>query len=250
MDSWSQRGWRDGLRGVGLLCMVGFFMGGCGVAQHRYDEVAADMEAARTELAQSRMMREALELKNEQLRSENETVARDLEVMGSEIQRIKESRERERALLNVHDAELEKVNQARARQVRTLQHEYRKLQHQSRALQGTVRRYQKELKEARESLPVSRQSSNDVSPAESMMDETVAPTSTPGTTLLNVAPGRLNLNTASVNDFVVMLGLPEPVAEQVIANRPYRIRGELLAKQVIPNDIFDVIKDRITAVPH
>ena len=245
MDSWYQR-----VRGVGLLCIVGLFMGGCGVAQHRHDAAVADMELARMNLEESRMMREALERKNEQLRSENERVALGLEVMGSEIQRIKENREHERALLDVHDAELEKVGQARTRKLLALQHAYRKLQNRNRALRGTVRRYQKELKETRESSPSPRPSHDGASPAESMMNEHVAPELPPDTSRLNGATGRVNLNTASVNDFVVVLGLLEPMAAKVIANRPYRLRGELLSKHVMPNTTFDVIQDSITAVPH
>ena len=245
MDGWYQR-----VRGVGLLCIVGLFIGGCGVAQIRYDMAVADMESARTDLEQSRMMHEALERKNEQLRSENEKVALDLEVMGAEIQRIKENHEHERALLDVHDAELEKVGQARTRKLLELQHAYRKLQSRNRALRGTVRRYQKELKETRESFPVPSPSHDAASPTESMMNENVAPESPPDTPRLNGAPGRVNLNTASVNDFVVVLGLLEPMAAKVIVNRPYRLRGELLAKRVMPHTTFDVIKDSVTAVPH
>jgi len=39
------------------------------------------------------------------------------------------------------------------------------------------------------------------------------------------------------------------VAEEVVSNRPYRLRGELVAKNVIPKVTFDEIKGRITAAP-
>jgi hypothetical protein len=39
------------------------------------------------------------------------------------------------------------------------------------------------------------------------------------------------------------------VAERVVSNRPYRIKGELVAKNVMPKATFDVIKDRITVTP-
>jgi hypothetical protein len=48
---------------------------------------------------------------------------------------------------------------------------------------------------------------------------------------------------------VLTLGLSREVAENVVSNRPYRLRGELVAKNVIPKATFDEIKDRITASP-
>ena len=45
------------------------------------------------------------------------------------------------------------------------------------------------------------------------------------------------------------LGLSRDVAEEVVSNRPYRLRGELVAKNVIPKVTFDEIKGRITASP-
>jgi len=45
----------------------------------------------------------------------------------------------------------------------------------------------------------------------------------------------------------LFLGLTKSMAEKVVASRPYRLRGELVAKKVIPKATFDVIKDRITA---
>lgn len=235
---------RHGIPGVSLFCLVGFVMGGCGVAQSRHDAVVAGLESVRADLENSRMMREALERDNEQLRADNEEAARELEVMGAEIQRIKEYRERERA----DGAALEKVSQARLRALQGLQRAYRKLQSENRAMQETVGRYQKELREARVSSPVTvSPSHHGASSAESMMDDNMAPESSPATTAINGVTKIVDLNTASMRDFVMVLGLSEPMAQQVIANRPYRLRGELIARQVLPPATFDVIKDRITA---
>ena len=57
----------------------------------------------------------------------------------------------------------------------------------------------------------------------------------------------VNINTASVNDLVLFLGLTKEMAQGVVENRPYRLRGELVAKQVVPKATFDDIKGRITA---
>ena len=66
-------------------------------------------------------------------------------------------------------------------------------------------------------------------------------------TLPTVGGDLVNINKASVSDLVLTLGLSREVAEEVVSNRPYRLRGELVAKNVIPKATFDEIKGRITA---
>jgi len=34
-----------------------------------------------------------------------------------------------------------------------------------------------------------------------------------------------------------------------VANRPYKIKGELVAKNALPKETFDMIKDKITVAP-
>jgi DNA uptake protein ComE-like DNA-binding protein len=71
-----------------------------------------------------------------------------------------------------------------------------------------------------------------------------------GLPTLSKAGGDLvNINKASVSDLVLTLGLSREAAEEVVSNRPYRLRGELVAKNVIPKATFDEIKGRITASP-
>ncbi len=45
---------------------------------------------------------------------------------------------------------------------------------------------------------------------------------------------------------VLFLGLTKEVADKVVKNRPYRIKGELVAKNVVPKITFDAIRDRIS----
>ena len=66
-------------------------------------------------------------------------------------------------------------------------------------------------------------------------------------TLSKVGDDLVNINKATVSDLVLTLGLSRDVAEEVVSNRPYRLRGELVAKNVIPKATFDEIKGRITA---
>jgi len=59
----------------------------------------------------------------------------------------------------------------------------------------------------------------------------------------------MNVNKASAADMVLVLGLNKDMADRVVSNRPYRVKGELVAKNVIPKETFDMIKDRITVSP-
>lgn len=48
---------------------------------------------------------------------------------------------------------------------------------------------------------------------------------------------------------VLALGLSKDMADRIVANRPYRVKGELVAKNVVPKETFDMIKDRISVNP-
>ena len=61
-----------------------------------------------------------------------------------------------------------------------------------------------------------------------------------------VALSTVNINTASANDMVLFLGLSKDMVERVIVNRPYRLKGELVAKNILPKATFDSIRDKIS----
>ena len=222
------------------------------------------MESAKIEFEKSRMMQEAVEQDNEKLRNENDKVAMDLEMMESEIQRIKEGRESERELLSAREAEVSareagmaEEGQILTTKFRKLQQEYQKLKSQNRALKNTVSRYQKELKEVRQAKieQAGRVPKAKVEQAVTVPNA-VPPKNPPSPTKPVVVSkpikgslALVNINTATANDLVLFLGVTKNTAEKVIANRPYRIRGELVAKKVVPKATFDVIKNRITAAP-
>jgi DNA uptake protein ComE-like DNA-binding protein len=64
------------------------------------------------------------------------------------------------------------------------------------------------------------------------------------------APGGVtNVNRASSSEMVLLLGLPKDVADRIVSNRPYKVKGELVAKNVVPKETFDMIKDRISVSP-
>ena len=48
---------------------------------------------------------------------------------------------------------------------------------------------------------------------------------------------------------ILFLGLKQDEADRIVSNRPYRVKGELVAKNVVPKETFDLIKDRISVSP-
>jgi DNA uptake protein ComE-like DNA-binding protein len=59
----------------------------------------------------------------------------------------------------------------------------------------------------------------------------------------------LNLNKASAGELVEQLGVSKDLAEKIVGNRPYRLKGELVAKNLVPKETYDMIKDRVTVTP-
>ncbi len=179
----------------------------------------------------------------------------DLEMMGSEVQRIKEGRESERALMTSREKELEKKSRAYAKKLSVAKREFQRAKSQVRALKDTIQRYQKELKETRgrDTATIAKitpgPSPQPGIPKPPLASPKPAPRPEPAPVAapLKGALAPVNINTASANDLVLFLGLTKDMAEKVVANRPYRLRGELVAKKVIPKATFDVIKDRISA---
>lgn len=247
------------LRSVIVIVLVGMVgLNGCLVSKKKYEAAVADKTLAKNELEKSEMLRNTLEKEIRKLKGQNEKVSADLEMMGSEVKRIKEDRENERLLLESRQADLEKEAQAASLRAAKFQREFQKVKSQNNALKSTVVRYQKELKEARKrravdatrvpppatTPPEPKPIMNTLpSPGQSVSQQAAASLDP----LQRGAPAPVNINTASANDMVLLLGLTKEMAEKVVDNRPYRLRGELVAKQVIPKARFDAIKDRITA---
>lgn len=250
------RMWRQGMWGASLLCMTGLFLGGCVVGKGTYETAVADMETAKMELGKSRRQYESLKQENEQLRAEHEQVAFDLEMLSAEIQQIKEGQKSERDLLATREAALERDRAAMVSKLQEIQHVYQRVKSQNRALRDTVGRYQKELEEARQAKANSR-TPKIVKPKERVPEappvvakkSSPKPVPPPVAVPFNGTATPVNINTASANDLVLFLGLTKDLADKVVSHRPYRLRGELVSKQVVPKATFDVIKDRITAAP-
>jgi DNA uptake protein ComE-like DNA-binding protein len=129
-------------------------------------------------------------------------------------------------------------------QNRALRHEYEDVKRHNETLKSLVARYQKELKDQSRSVtgtPVP--SAPPVSPAPAGVP------ASPAMTAPQSISSSMNVNKASAGDMVFVLGLSKDVADRIVTNRPYRVKGELVAKNVVPKDTFDMIKERISVSP-
>lgn len=243
-----------GMWGASLLCLAGLFLGGCVVPKGKHDTTVAALEVTKSELQRSRMEYEALERENEELRVGHEKAAFDLEMLGAEIQQIKDGQRSERDVLATREAQLQRDRAAMASKLREIQHVHQQLKSQNRTLRDAVRRYEQDLKKARAAVARSAARASRVSkktgtesPPLASKTSTSKPAPPPVAVPLNETVTPVNINTASANDLELFLGLTKEEADKVVLNRPYRLRGELVSKRVVPKATFDVIKDRITA---
>ena len=251
-------------RWVAIFVMLVLGLTGCMVSKSKYEAAVTDMESAKAGLEKGRMHQEALEEQILNLKGLNEKISTDLEMMTTEVQRIKEGRKNEHTLLETRERELDEAKAQLSTKLRVITTQYQKVKAQNRALKKTILRYQKELKSthepARERTKRSvrsskqpgtsnRKAASSVSSKITLPTKPVAPKVSTPPTLPKISRPLVNINKASVSDLVLTLGLSRDLAEEVVSNRPYRLRGELVAKNVIPKATFDEIKSRITAAP-
>lgn len=232
---------------AGLALVSAMAVSGC-VSDKKYHEALADADATRGELERARAQKNALEQQVKTLKDLNAKFGSESQIARDELQRIQHGRDKERDTIDVRTKELEdKVKQLSA-QNRSVKQEYDEARRHNDQLKSLVARYQKEMKERSRSLssgmdspavtaPLggARSSSSKTAPAPSPFD-------TPAASLLNI-------NKAPSADLVLTLGITQDVADRIVSNRPYRVKGELVAKNVVTKDVFDDIKDRITVSP-
>jgi DNA uptake protein ComE-like DNA-binding protein len=258
----------DMTRWVAMALMLIVGLSGCMVSKTKYEGAVSDMESAKAELEKGRMHQEALEEQIRNLKGLNEKISTDLEMMTTEVQRIKEGRKNEHTLLETRERELDQEKAQLITKLRVISAQYQKIKAQNNTLKKTVLRYKKELKDSHGSpqstmgeasgggrsstSTTSRAAASKLNLSSSVPSKAGMPSKPQASkiaTLPTVGGDLVNINKASVSDLVLTLGLSREVAEEVVSNRPYRLRGELVAKNVIPKTTFDEIKGRITASP-
>jgi len=62
----------------------------------------------------------------------------------------------------------------------------------------------------------------------------------------SVSEGKININTASLGELDTLWGIGEKRASSIIDNRPYQSIEELIKEKIIPQDVFEKIKEEIS----
>lgn len=60
-----------------------------------------------------------------------------------------------------------------------------------------------------------------------------------------ILSSRLNINEASQQELMRVLGLDSETAERIVEHRPYPSKLDLLGRMVVPEEVYLAIKDRI-----
>lgn len=61
------------------------------------------------------------------------------------------------------------------------------------------------------------------------------------------AEAQLDINTASREDLVKLKGIGDARADAIIKGRPYKAKNELVDKKIVPENVYNDIKEKIIA---
>ena len=237
--------WMAGVALIGALSVAG-----C-VSDRKYQEALTETETAKTELATTRAQKSALEQQVKTLKDLNVKFVNEAQAAHDELERIQYGRDKERGSAEGRTKELEDRIKQLAAQNRTLRQEYEDTKRHNETLKSLVARYQKELKDQSRSAGGSLAPPTTPVPAPVPAPSAQAPApSMPRPPVGSQPPSAvMNVNRASSSEMVLLLGLSKDMADRIVSNRPYKVKGELVAKNVVPKETFDMIKDRISVSP-
>ena len=60
---------------------------------------------------------------------------------------------------------------------------------------------------------------------------------------------QIELNSASRDELMTLDGIGEVRADAIIRARPFRVKGELVERRIIPESLYDRINDKVYAKP-
>ncbi len=95
-------------------------------------------------------------------------------------------------------------------------------------------------------LAVSLGISGTLSAADKDAKTTTAPTK-PAATEAKAQKTLIDLNSAKADELMKLDGIGEARAAAIIKGRPYKGKDELVAKKIIPQAVYDKVKDNIIA---
>ena len=226
---------------LSVLVVVAMTASGCVVSNKKYQDALAEAEGAKMELEKTRQQKNAMEQQVKTLKELNVKFGGEAQAARDELQRIEHGRDKERGSLDTRTKELEDKLKAMSSQNRNVRAEYEDVKRHNETLKSLVARYQKELKDR------SRSVTGSLTPSSLPPVSGAAPAA--ATPAPAAASAAMNVNKASASDMILFLGLKKDEADRIVTNRPYRVKGELVAKNVVPKETFDMIKDRISVSP-
>lgn len=207
---------------------------GC-VSNKKYQEALTEADNIKMDLEKTRQQKSAMEQQVRTLKELNAKFGNEAQAARDELQRIEHGRDAERGTIEARTKELEDKVKALSAQNRNVRQEYQDVKRHNDTLKSLVARYQKELKD---------RSNAGTSPQAATPAPSLAPSGT-----ATAPSAAMNINKVSASDMVLFLGLKQDEADRIVSNRPYRVKGELVAKNVVPKETFDLIKDRISVSP-
>ena len=226
---------------LSVLVVVAMTASGCVVSNKKYQDALAEADSAKMELEKTRQQKNAMEQQVKTLKELNVKFGSEAQAARDELQRIEHGRDKERGSLDTRTKELEDKLKAMSSQNKNVRAEYEDVKRHNETLKSLVARYQKELKDR------SRSVTGSLTPSSLPPLSGAAPAA--ATPAPAAASAAMNVNKASASDMVLFLGLKKDEADRIVTNRPYRVKGELVAKNVVPKETFDMIKDRISVSP-
>ncbi|MDP3090154.1 MAG: hypothetical protein Q8N04_05715 [Nitrospira sp.] len=228
---------------LSVLVVVAMMTSGCVVSNKKYQDALAEADSAKMELEKTRQQKNAMEQQVKTLKELNVKFGGEAQAARDELQRIEHGRDKERGSLDTRTKELEDKLKAVSSQNRNVRAEYEDVKRHNETLKSLVARYQKELKDR------SRSVTGSLTPSAPLPPLPGAASTAPAPSAPAAGSAAMNVNKASASDMVLFLGLKKDEADRIVTNRPYRVKGELVAKNVVPKETFDMIKDRISVSP-
>jgi DNA uptake protein ComE-like DNA-binding protein len=222
---------------IAVMMAGAMLSAGC-VTNSQYQEALTEADTAREELEKVRQQKTSMEQQIRTLKELNVKFSNEALAARDELQRIEHGRDKERGSVDGRTKDLEEQLKALSAQNRNVRQEYQDVKRHNDTLKSLVARYQKELKDRSHSA-----SAVGTPPAADVK----APAPAPSVAAPPAGPSAaMNINRVSASDLVLFLGLKQEEADRIVSNRPYRVKGELVAKNVVPKETFDLIKDRIS----
>lgn len=87
--------------------------------------------------------------------------------------------------------------------------------------------------------------------AQDMSKKPATPAAAPAAAAKPVADAKaapvMDINSASEKDLATLAGIGEARAKAIVKGRPYKGKNELLDKKIVPENVYNDIKDKIVA---